>query len=114
MKTDRYETRKRRRRVHLGEVDKIFSAVSHATGVSREVMQGKDKKRFVVDARHMFCYVAWKFTSLPLQVIGDKINRNHTSVINSRSKASVLKDSDITFRKKLEEAINAYNESRFN
>lgn len=114
MKTDRYETRKTRRRVHLGEVDKIFHAVSKATGVSVEDMKSAKRKQVLADARHMFCYVSWKFTSLPLQVIGEKINRNHTSVINSKEKAIGLKASDKTFKNKLEEAINTYHESRFN
>lgn len=114
MKTDRYETRKRRRRVHLGEVDKIFSAVSVVTGVSREEMQNKSQKQYLADARHLFCYIAWKFTSLPLQVIGEKINRRHSSVMHSRDIAVRLKDSDQIFRSRLEKAIEKYHESRFN
>lgn len=111
MKTDRYETRKTRRRVHIGEVDKIFFAVSKATGISVEAMKSKERKQVLADARHMFCYVAWKFTDLPLQVIGGQINRNHTSVINSRNKAIGLKDSDRDFGGKLKEAINTYMSS---
>lgn len=111
MKSDRYETRKARRREHLDEIDKILFAVSEATGVSKEALQNKERKQFLSDARHLFCYMTWKLTSLPLQVIGEKINRNHSSVIHSRNLADVLKETDKTFGRQLEEATRIYMSS---
>ena len=108
MKTDRYETRKRRRRVHIDEIDKIFFAVTEVTGVTKESMKSKVRRQHLSDARHLFCYMTWKFTSLPLEVIGESINRNHSSVIHSRDIVSGLKDVDKFFCEKLKDATNIY------
>ena len=108
MKSDRYETRKTRRREHLSEIDKIFFAITEVTGVTRDVMKSKERKQFMSDARHLFCYMTWNLTSLPLQVIGEKINRNHSSVIHSRYIADALKKTDKSFSRNLKEAIAIY------
>jgi hypothetical protein len=44
-------------------------------------------------------------------VIGEKINRNHSSVIHSRDVADVLKDTDKSFGRQLEEATRIYMSS---
>ena len=111
MKSNRYETRKAVRRLQINEIDKILFAVSEATGISEEAIKNKERKQFLSDARHLFCYMTWKLTDLPLQVIGEKINRNHSSVIHSRDVADVLKDTDKSFGHKLEEATRIYMSS---
>lgn len=106
---DRYQVRMARRRVHADKVDKIFHAVSEATGVTKEAMKNKGRTQIVSDARHIFCYMAWKLTELPLQVIGQNINRHHSTVIHSRDIVDGLKDVDKVFGGKLEEATEIYN-----
>ena len=106
--SNRYQVRMARRRTRMAEVDKIFHAVSEVTGVTKEAIQNKGRTQIVSDARHIFCYMSWKYTDLPLQVIGKKINRHHATVIYSRDIVSVLKDADMIFKSKLDEATEIY------
>lgn len=108
---DRYQVRMARRRTHADKIDKIFYAVSEVTGVTKEAMKNKGRTQIVSDARHIFCYMAWKLTELPLQVIGENINRHHATVVHSRDTVDGLKEIDKVFRSKLEEATEIYMSS---
>lgn len=105
---NRYQVRMARRRTRMAEVDKIFHAVSEVTGVTKEAIQNKGRTQIVSDARHMFCYMTWRHTDLPLQVIGEKINRHHATVIHSMDMVDGLKDTDVIFKSKLDEATEIY------
>ena len=60
-----------------------MEAVSSVTGVPAEKVFGKDRHRDIMAARHLFCYMAKLHTDCTLMNIGQYINRDHTTVINS-------------------------------
>jgi len=74
-------------------IKNILHAVSEATGVSVEDMQGRNRKREFVFARDLFCnYIADNFrselekTQFTTTKIGAMLNRNHSTVLHSFSK----------------------------
>lgn len=60
-----------------------MEAVSRVTGVSAEEIFGKNRKREVAAARHMFFYIARKYTNVTLGQAGKFLGRDHTTAINS-------------------------------
>jgi chromosomal replication initiator protein len=67
----------------LSSVEAIFIAVSGCTGISRELIAGKERYREMVFARHLFCYFCRKRTDMSLKNIGIELSgRDHTSIIH--------------------------------
>ena len=56
------------------------------------LIQNKSRERKLTDARHVYCYLMRKHTTLSLKVIGNTINRDHTTVINSMEACKNLLD----------------------
>ena len=63
---------------------KIFYKVSEETGISVQKIRGKSRKRDIVWARHLFFFMAYKFTSYPLTDIQMVISVHHASFIHGR------------------------------
>lgn len=63
--------------------EQVMEAVSSVTGVPADKIFGKDRFREVAAARHMFCYVARKYTNGTLGQTGKFLGRDHTTAINS-------------------------------
>lgn len=61
----------------------LLKSVCHATGVLLVEIQGDSRKREIVYARHIFCYMASEKGFFLKQIAG-LINRHHTSVIHGR------------------------------
>jgi hypothetical protein len=65
------------------ELKKILSAVSEITDVEKSKIQGTDRFKKTMAARHLFCYFARTKTNATLLQIGNMLNRHHSTVINS-------------------------------
>jgi chromosomal replication initiator protein len=59
----------------------IFSIVKELTGISRETIQSKSRRRHIVKARMMAAWSLRKFTDYSYPEIGKILNRNHASII---------------------------------
>ena len=64
-------------------LENVMEAVVSVTGVPAEKVFGKDRMREVASARHMFCYMARKYTNASLGNVGKFLGRDHTTAINS-------------------------------
>ena len=76
------------------ELNKILAAVSEITGVSKSKIQGTERFKKTMFARHLFCYFAKEKTNATLVQIGNFINRHHSTVINSLQLISDMIDID--------------------
>lgn len=72
----------------------ILKSVSEVTGVPAEKIQGKERYKKTMEARHLFCYFAKQKTNATLVQIGNMINRHHSTVINSLQLISDMIDID--------------------
>lgn len=87
----------------------IFSVVK-MTGVSKDKMVSKSKKREVVEARSIAMYLLCKTTGLSLQAIGNEFGgRDHSTVIHARNRVVDWLDTDKNFRVKYEGILNELN-----
>ena len=64
-------------------VDKIFSAVYHKYGISREEIVGKKQNKEIVLARHISIYMVRTITEMSLPNIAKIFNRDHSTVLSS-------------------------------
>lgn len=90
------------------EMKKIMDIVSETTGVSKGKIQGKDRSKNVVFARHLFCYFAKTKASVTLVQIANMINRHHSTVINSLQLISDMIDIADEDTKNSMQKINKY------
>lgn len=74
------------------ELNKILESVSEITGVSKSKIQGVERYKKTMAARHLFCHFAKGKTNATLLQIGNMINRHHSTVINSLSLISDMID----------------------
>lgn len=64
-------------------IERIFDAVTHHFGVTREELCGKKRTDNVAKARHMCMYIIRRLTERSLSDIGSIFSRDHTTVISS-------------------------------
>ena len=80
------------------DVDVFVAKIAAVRGYTMEDIQGKSRKRELVIVRQMICYLTRRhFASrfLSFQRIGDRINRDHSTVIYSyREIESMLERND--------------------
>ena len=89
-------------------LENVMEAISSVTGVESEEIFGKNRKRQVAAARHMFCYMARKYTNATLGQAGKFLGRDHTTAINSVKVCNDMLDiNDDVFVNTLSE-IDAY------
>lgn len=69
--------------IDMLEVILNFIERHNYAGVTVEDIKGKRRPRIISDLRHVFCYLARKYTKNSLIVIGNHINRNHASVMHA-------------------------------
>lgn len=92
----------------------IKSKVLLQAGITERQLKSKCRKRDLVEARQIFCYLADKYTMAILETIGEEINRDHTTVIHSKQVAEDLIFSNTFFRRRvkaLEFELERYNDS---
>ena len=94
---DKYIAIYKYKRSDRGPLDYILTAIEISTDITIVQVKGKTRKRAVSEARHCFCFLAQKYTMLPLEVIGEHINRHHSTVIHSIKTAEALIETDSTF-----------------
>ena len=58
-------------------------------GFTIEQLKGKSRLKNIVQARQMACYILRRKMNLPLQTVGDLLNRHHATIIYS---ASIVED----------------------
>lgn len=68
--------------IQVKSLDDILVAVSEVTKISVTKMKAKSRKKELVQARHLFFYIAKKYTKKDLETIGNKINRHHPVVLH--------------------------------
>ncbi|MGV6819451.1 MAG: DnaA/Hda family protein [Parvularcula sp.] len=79
----------------------IFDYVTEVFGVTHAELRGPSRRRPFVLARHGFCKATRELTGIPLEAIGDMINRDHTTVLNSLRKAEEFAESNTEFADRL-------------
>ena len=76
------------------ELSDVFTCVEKITGIDKDILKSRSRIVNVTDARHLFCYFARIYTNLSLSLIGESINRNHSSVLHAFRKVDKMKDAD--------------------
>jgi chromosomal replication initiator protein len=66
----------------------ILNVVASVTEIDKDKIKGKNRKRDLVTARHIFFYIAHKHTKIQLEVIGSVLNRHHATVLHGYHKIS--------------------------
>ncbi|MEM9421123.1 MAG: DnaA/Hda family protein [Pseudomonadota bacterium] len=98
----------RREKVSL---DDIFDFSAEVFGITPQEMKSKSRKQHVVRSRQAFCIVARKITDAPLTAIGGMIDRDHTTVMHSISKAEIVAESDAGFGDRLTTILEEFGAS---
>ena len=64
------------------------------------------RKSNVVDARNIFCDIAYDLNLFTFYEIGDSINRNHSTIIHACKRSRILKDVDSRYKEKFNKVFN--------
>ncbi len=67
-------------------VEKIFSAITDRTGISKADMIGKKREKSVAEARHLAVYLIREMTEMSLPNIGKLFDRDHSTILTSYQK----------------------------
>jgi chromosomal replication initiation ATPase DnaA len=90
----------------------IYKAVEDVTGVSLADLMQHDRRRFIVDARHLACGLIYaNCPRITMNEIAQSMNKHHTTVVHSIKMFNVLSDSVPSFaaqRRATEELINNF------
>lgn len=84
-------------------IERIIEKICDVTGINPTTLSMRTRKREIVDARHIYCYIAKRETSLSLSKIGEPINRDHTSVLHAIKKIRNLKNNNKQIRNLINE-----------
>lgn len=86
-------------RIHTVIMDQVFLTpreilrdVARKTGISVEMIQGKSRKREIIEARHIYCARAKRKTKASLARIGAEISRDHATVLHAVSNVAGIKE----------------------
>lgn len=90
----------------------ILKIVSNTLDVNIELFSERNKKQYIVDARHIYFYMIKKILLIEISYaeLGKIINRDHASVMHSCAIAKNLTETDFDFRAKLDSCVEAYHE----
>ena len=83
--------------------DMIVEATAEFYNINPDVIFSKKRVRDVADARQIIMYLSHKLTNLSSSVIGQKLNRTHTTVLHGISAV----DDRVNFTKDLQEVVEA-------
>ena len=83
------------------EMSLMMEMITEFYQISEKDIKSAWRKRPVVWARHVFCYLCSKYVQCSIVSIGKVINRDHTSVIHARQNVSNLMDSDPDLREQV-------------
>lgn len=83
----------------------IIAAICEIYGITYADLKEQKRHRNIVDARHTFCYLMWKYTRNSTSQIGEYINRDHSTVINSIKRSKNFIETDYQFKAKLDKII---------
>ncbi len=84
-------------------METIFAKVCKFLKIDQEEMKGKARFRELVDARHIFCYLAYhSISEHTLKEIGNFINKDHATVLHGKNKIADLIQSDRGIHEKVE------------
>jgi chromosomal replication initiator protein len=76
-----------KKEVRVITFDVVLNVVSIYTGLSKDEIIKKCRKREIIFARHLVCYFTRKFTNLALSTIGEHFGgQDHTTVLNGDRK----------------------------
>jgi chromosomal replication initiation ATPase DnaA len=76
----------------LIDIEDLEHIVCDVTGVGKEELSGKCRKRGIVIARHLMAYLGTQLTTLSLSSIGARMNKDHTTIIHGRDNIKDLID----------------------
>ena len=65
------------------ELTEILQKVCDASGIMPHDIISKNRKREIVIARQLFCYITIKYFNYTLKNVGNFLNRDHSTVIHS-------------------------------
>ena len=81
-------------------------------GVSPEDITGKRRSREIALPRQVAMYICREMTDLSTTAIGQDFgNRDHTTVMHGCDKVAETMESDVSFRKRVEEIMRGIEES---
>lgn len=72
----------------------VLEAVVFVSGVPGEKILGKRRDKEIASARHIFCYMSRTHTNCSLLGIGEFLDKDHTTVINSIKVVNDMIDTD--------------------
>ena len=64
-------------------LNNILSIVAQLTDVLQQDILGRSRETEIINARHLFCYISYIHNRYSLKKIGEFLNRDHSTVINS-------------------------------
>lgn len=79
--------------------EKIIANVCQNNGVSQKEIKSNCRKRLYADLRSIIFYNIRKNTSLSFKQIGNKLNKDHATVIIAIKKYNTLKRNNFEFQK---------------
>ena len=90
------------------ELDELLNNINSFFGVNKDSLISKTRKANIVVARQIFAYCLRKKFHLSFPVIGDILNRDHTTIIHACDKVEEL----LTKRKDIKRFIDSNTESK--
>ena len=84
-------------------VDKIFSAITDRTGITKADMVGKKREKSVAEARHLAVYLIREMTEMSFPNIGKLFDRDHSTILTSYQKIARKMATDPSYSMEINE-----------
>lgn len=94
-------------------MDCLFDSLKKWTGVSKDQILSKTRKRYIVDARQMCCKIMHKVYNLTLEKSGNNINRNHATVMHAIKSCNAMCETDTQYKRIFEMVVKDVSEMVF-
>lgn len=96
---------RRRIRPHVSRIDVVVAAVSAHFGVTESEIYGSSKYRRTVRARWMVCWILRERLRLSVVEIAERIQKDHSSVVNACLQFDVTNEDWIVINEKLADEL---------
>lgn len=90
-------------------LSEILAFTATAFDLSVADLRCGSRRQPLVRARQAFCIAARRFTTAPLQAIGDALDRDHTTVLNAIKKGTVVATQEEQFAERLNRVLEYFD-----
>lgn len=90
-------------------IDKLVEEGCNFLGIEEKLLLSKSRKHFIVEKRHMIASYLFNIKKCTIVGIGNKLNRHHTTILNSSTTVNNLYETNKDFKDQYNNLITHLN-----